>query len=128
MHLEAGLGFIVSKVVGHFSDELAAQMCKECSAVIARDREVFVYHDWGQMTSYDSLARARLTRWAISNRTEAKTVTIWTSSSLVRMGVATASLALSLVGIHVTTCESAAQFASLVAAVRAGKKQANLMR
>ena len=56
------------------------------------------FHDYLEMSTYDSEARIELTRWGKLRRDRVRDVHVVQSSRIVAMGVATAGLALSLVG------------------------------
>lgn len=56
------------------------------------------FHDYWGLLGYDTAARTRLTGWGRARRARVPEVQVLTSSKLVAMGVATAGLALSLVG------------------------------
>ncbi len=57
------------------------------------------FHDWEAVQGYDSEARTLLTSWAVERRKNIREVVVLTQSKLVGMGVATANLATSVVGV-----------------------------
>lgn len=109
-------GITVITVVGHLSNNDADELMAELIAIIAREGDLWMFNDWSEMTSYDSLARMRLTAWAVEHRDKIKTITIWSTSPIVRMGVSTAALALALVGVKLESASNRAEFEALLAA------------
>jgi hypothetical protein len=76
---------------GHFGRELLPRYMGALAEVAKSDQAVG-FHDWYDMTGYDSECRRRLTDWALNNRTRIEKVHILVQHKLVAMGVATGSL------------------------------------
>ena len=68
------------------------------------------FSDYWALTGYDSRARQHLTDWALEVRDRVPTTHALTRQKLVAMGVATAGLALSLVGISLAAHTTRASF------------------
>src|SRR5262245_53149402 len=63
-------------------------------------RPLFGFYDWAEVTGYESASRVLLTKWSLSApRGSIGGVHILFRSRLVAMGVATASLALRMMGM-----------------------------
>jgi hypothetical protein len=76
---------------------------------------VWGFHDWLDMTGYDSASRIDLTSWVLKNRAKSR-LCIGLRSKLVAMGVSVANLAL---GNMIETFSSSAQLeAALAEALR----------
>lgn len=71
---------------------------------------VLLFADFSQMSSYDSGSRRAMTQWCIDHRDQVACVHVLSSNRIVRMGVATAAMALSLVGLSLHSHESANSF------------------
>jgi hypothetical protein len=90
---------IYAQVVGHLDVKGAEAFKAFADRAFARAPSTDMFHDWGEMTSYDSEARSSLTRWTIVNRKSIGSVVFLVRSKLVAMGVATANLATSPLGV-----------------------------
>lgn len=83
------------RVCGYFDIELADRMLELADKELDRTLARFVaFHDWDEMTSYDTRARLRLTAWVLTNRERFDAIHILTNASLVSMGVSVANMAL----------------------------------
>jgi len=60
----------------------------------ARGRKLRVFHDWIDMTGYDSQCRTRMTAWSLKHLREYAEVHIALRSKIVAMGVQVANIAL----------------------------------
>lgn len=82
-------------VWGHFDMELADRMLELVERELAQVRgQLTAFHDWSDMTGYETRARLRLTAWVLRYRDRFAGIHILSSSSLVSMGVTVANLAL----------------------------------
>lgn len=81
-----------SVATGHLSHELALLIMRVGEARYGSGI-VHGFHDWLDMTGYDSASRVTLTDWVMSHRPESR-LYIGVRSRIVRMGVTVANLAL----------------------------------
>jgi hypothetical protein len=56
--------------------------------------KVYVFHDWMELTGYDSRTRVRLTAWSAAHRNDYQEVHLAVRSRIVAMGVQVANIAL----------------------------------
>ena len=82
---------LVAVVRGHLSTVLLPRYMSALADVAASGRAVG-FHDWYDMTGYDSECRRRMTEWGLNNRTRIEKVHFLVRHKLVAMGVATGSL------------------------------------
>jgi hypothetical protein len=68
------------------------------------------FHDWEQMTGYDSAARQALTAWVVSSFRRIRCVHFLVTNRMVRMGISAANAATSLVGLELTSFHERAGF------------------
>lgn len=59
-----------------------------------RDQKLRVFHDWVEMTGYESQCRQRLTNWAVNNLDAFAEMHLAQRSKIVAMGVQVANIAL----------------------------------
>lgn len=90
---------IYTQASGHMDHGCAEAFMAFCNRTFDRGRSTTLFHDWSGMTGYDSDARATLTRWSIDKRHAIASVVILVASKLVAMGIATANLATSPLGV-----------------------------
>ena len=90
---------VCCQVVGHLEVGLAERIRDYQRQSFRPGRRVHLFHDWAAMTSYDSASRSLLTEHVIADRALIGSVVLLTQSRLVAMGVATANLATSAVGV-----------------------------
>jgi hypothetical protein len=81
-----------TRVTGHLSIALAHAIIEYVDPLFEGGR-VLGFHDWFQMTSYDSASRNQLTAWSL-RRSSLAQINIGTRTKLVSMGVTVAALAL----------------------------------
>jgi hypothetical protein len=98
---------LLAVVRGHYGKELLPRYMRALADVAGSGRAVG-FHDWYEMTGYDSECRKRMTEWGINNRTRVEKVHILVKHKLVAMGVATGSLLVG--GGIVATYTSRAEF------------------
>lgn len=87
-----GLRVYSTRVIGHLSIDLARHIIRYVDPLFEQGR-VLAFHDWFSMTGYDSASRNELTTWSLRHAAQAQ-LNIGVRSTLVKMGVAVASLAL----------------------------------
>jgi hypothetical protein len=69
--------------------------------VAAKPGALYAFHDWLDMTGYDSVCRTRLTEWSVRNLDAFAEVHIGIRSKLVAMAVQVANIALrGLITVH----------------------------
>lgn len=79
-------------VTGHLSITLAQRIIEYVDPLF-EDGRVLGFHDWFQMTGYDTASRNQLTEWSLRRAALAQ-INIGTRAKLVSMGVTVAALAL----------------------------------
>lgn len=86
----------VTIVSGHMETEHADALLAFSEARVRgrRGQKLRVFHDWVEMTGYESQCRQRLTSWAVANLDAFDEMHIAQRSKLVAMGVQVANLAL----------------------------------
>lgn len=103
------------RVSGHLTRAMAQRWMDVITPYFKGDAAFDVFLDWEHMTGYDSEARRDLTAWVIANKKHVKSARIFVTSRLVRMGVAAANLATTLVGLTMATDASRAEFEHAIA-------------
>lgn len=96
----------VSMVTGHLSQRMAQRWIETMDPHFRRGVVFVTFHDWENMSSYDSAARRALTTWIVSNTKSIKSARFLVGSKLVAMGVSAASLATALVGLKMVADSS----------------------
>jgi hypothetical protein len=81
-----------TRVTGHLSIGLAEKIIDYVDPLFEEGR-VLGFHDWFQMTGYDTASRNQLTEWSL-RRSSLAQINIGTRAKLVSMGVTVAALAL----------------------------------
>ena len=84
----------VTQGEGHMTDE-------HCSFIVGygeerirqHDGKLYVFHDWLEMTGYDSRTRMRLTAWSVAHRQAYQEVHLAVRSRIIAMGVQVANVA-----------------------------------
>ena len=89
---QPGMRLYSTRVVGHLSIELAETIIDYVDPLFDGGR-VLGFHDWFQMTGYDTASRNQLTKWSL-RRSALAQINIGTRAKLVSMGVTVAALAL----------------------------------
>lgn len=90
---------VFAQVVGHLDVEGAKVFMAFADPLLGRSSPVDMFHDWEDMTSYDSDARTALTKWTVDRRESLGTAVFLVTSKIVAMGVATANVATSPIGV-----------------------------
>jgi hypothetical protein len=80
---------------GHMTDDHCA-FIEDYSEARIREYHgtLYVFHDWMEMTGYDTKTRLRLTAWAVAHRKAYEEVHVAARSRIIAMGVHVANLAL----------------------------------
>jgi hypothetical protein len=107
---EPAPGVSVTRARGHLSLAMAEGWMACIEPQLRRGVIYDSFHDWEAMTSYDSEARRVLTTWALRSKRNVRTTTFLVASRLVAMGVSTASLATTLVGMTMSATRVRAEF------------------
>jgi hypothetical protein len=81
-----------TRVIGHLSVGLAQAIIGYVDPLF-ESGHVLGFHDWFEMTSYDTASRSKLTAWSL-RRSALAQINIGTRAKLVSMGVTVAALAL----------------------------------
>ncbi|HVU02131.1 MAG TPA: hypothetical protein VHE30_10275 [Polyangiaceae bacterium] len=85
----------VTQVEGHMDESHAALFERYGAAKIADSPGgLCVFHDWIEMTGYDSPCRKRMTEWSVARLGAYREVHIAVRSKLVAMGIQVANIAL----------------------------------
>lgn len=108
----------ISRVTGHLTVKMTRRWMDVIDPYFARKVVFDTFHDWEEMTSYDSTARRALTSWVVANHRCVRSAHFLVGSKLVAMGVSAASLATALVGLPMVAHSTRAAFeAELVKAL-----------
>ena len=91
-------GLIVSNATGHLVARFSEPFTDSIDARIEQDGSVTLFHEWFDVTGYDTSVRLDWTEWTQRQRANISSTHILVSSRIVAMGVRTAALALALVG------------------------------
>lgn len=86
-------GVVRTRITGFGSLALFAPIRDAIDAEIASGVRPNVFHDWQDMTGYESSARVAMTRWYPQVRSEIASVHVSTESNLVSMGVSVVAMA-----------------------------------
>ena len=87
-------GVLFTQVTGCFEDAFAASFISAFTSVVRNKTSQHAFHDWSAMVAYDVDARIALTRWSHAHRHTFASVHFLVSSTLVRLGVQVANVAL----------------------------------
>jgi hypothetical protein len=108
-------GVSVTRARGHLSLAMVEAWMACIEPQLQRGVVFDSFHDWEAMTSYDSEARRVLTTWALRSKRSVRTTMFLVASRLVAMGVSTASLATTLVGMTMSATRVRAEFEAALA-------------
>ena len=89
---QPGARLYSTRVTGHLSIGLAQTIIDYVDPLFVKGA-VLGFHDWFQMTGYDTASRNQLTAWSL-RRSSLAQINIGTRAKLVSMGVTVAALAL----------------------------------
>lgn len=92
-----GPKLVLSVAKGHLEEQYIP-MVRKIDELIARDGEVTIFHDWLEVTGYETRVRTEWTKWSSGQADGVESTHILVRSRIVAMGVRTAALALALVG------------------------------
>ncbi len=79
---------------GHLEEAAARKIIELRSAAFDDVERAEEFHDWWQMSSYDSASRALLTEDSLKRRQQISRIHLLIASRLVRMGVSVATIVL----------------------------------
>jgi hypothetical protein len=85
---------VATHVVGHFDVTLQTHFLTRANARIASGLKIVVFHNWEEMTGYESRVRQDFTSWAQANKDQIEAIHILVRAKIVSMGVAVASVSL----------------------------------
>jgi hypothetical protein len=97
--------------VGHISADCARDLCELAVQRLSASPRAAYFHDWAEVTGYETKARHIITTWAFQqNNTER--IVVLTRSQLLAMGVSAFELALEALGrrVPVRACTSRPEF------------------
>jgi hypothetical protein len=83
----------VTEVQGHLTQAMSRLIIDYTEPLYAQVRTLYGFHNWFDMTNYDSICRVELTAWVMGHKTQT-VVHIGTASRMVGMGVMVAKVAL----------------------------------
>jgi len=93
-----GYGFLLTVVVGRLEELHAEPFIQVANDILLRRGKIRIAHDWYAMSSYATSVRREWTKWAGSRLKGLPDVHFLVASKLIAMGIATASLGVSLLG------------------------------
>lgn len=85
---------VATRVQGHFEHAAARKLVELREEVLGDAPVISEFHDWMEMTGYDSASRHDLTRHSFEHRTSIASIHILTVSKIIQMGITVASIAL----------------------------------
>jgi hypothetical protein len=106
---DSGRGRIWSPQPGVFASDLEGMMTHEFAeayisvgnGVLEQSERAVGIHDWSNMTGYESGVRMKVTPWAMGVISRFDAIHVLSESSVVRMGVSVANIALGgLIKVH----------------------------
>ncbi|OJY17047.1 MAG: hypothetical protein BGO98_12870 [Myxococcales bacterium 68-20] len=100
----------ITRVCGHLSVPLAGIICEAITAQLAGGQRLALFNQWERMETYDSGARRLLTNSVLANIRGIASQQFILGSRIVAMGVSTANLATSLVGLQLVAYPTRAAF------------------
>jgi hypothetical protein len=100
----------VTVAVGHLSAGMARRWIEAIDPHFARGVRFTTFHDWQEMTSYDSSARRALTTWLSTNAPNVVSADFLVSSRIVAMGVSAANVMTALAGLSMVAHTERATF------------------
>lgn len=87
-------GVFASVLEGQMNVDFAEAYIEVGDAVLEHCKQAVGIHDWSDMTGYDSGVRSKVTAWAMRVITRFEAIHVFSQSSVVRMGVSVANIAL----------------------------------
>lgn len=82
---------VLTRVAGHASTPIVREYIDHLGKICAQGK-VEIFHDWYEMTGYDTDARKALTDWNLTHQTDVVEVHMLVKSKVVAMGISVASL------------------------------------
>lgn len=101
---------LITRSTGRLSGAMAHAWIGTIDPIFRRGAVLTTFHDWDEMTSYDSSARRLLTGWLLANTKHVQSADFLVSSRLVAMGLSAANLATTLAGLPMTAHTARASF------------------
>ena len=86
-------GVVTTRMTGHARAEHVEPIKRAVNQEIAAGRRPHVFHDWSDMTGYDSEARVAMADWYAKVRDHVASVNVLAKNRLVAMGVQVVALA-----------------------------------
>jgi len=86
-------GIVRTQVVGFAPREFLAPIVQAVDAELELAPKPEIFHDWAEMTGYESASRASMTAWYGRVKDRCGSVHVFTMSKLVAMGVSLVALA-----------------------------------
>ena len=102
-------GLLFFHVRGRYTERVACRVVEGMDRYLAQ-APLSMFADFGDVSSYESEARALMTKWCLDHRRAIRELHAFASNGLVRMGVATAAMTMSLVGLRLESHGSRAGF------------------
>ena len=100
MYWEIGPRIYLTEVHGYLTTEMSRLIIERAGPLYQKPGRVHGFHNWFDMTNYDSACRVELTAWVLRHR-EQSALHIGVASRMVAMGVTVANLALgNLMHVH----------------------------
>lgn len=93
---------LVTQVVGSLTGEAAVAMSNELRRVVASDGRHIGFHDWEEMTNYETASRVELTSQVREVLAVTDAVHFLVSSKVVAFGIQAANIILKLIQVHAT--------------------------
>jgi hypothetical protein len=85
---------------GHFADDFIEPLAALADRFNIAARPTIVFHDWEGMSNYDISARLHLVALALRHQGRTKRIHFLAGSTMIRIGIAVANLALSKFEVH----------------------------
>lgn len=105
-----GRDLVIVVARGYLSDAMASAWEENLDPLFLRGLRSEQFLDWEQLSGYHSDARKRLTSWVLSRHKNILSARFLVASRIVAMGVSTAAVAASMVGIKMTATSSRPDF------------------
>lgn len=104
-------GAFLLTVRGRYTQDIAEQVVIVMNELLIQ-RPLAMFADFSALESYDSASRMLMTEWCVKHRHDIAELHAFTRSGIVRMGVATAAMTMSLVGLRLVSHSSVMAFRS----------------
>jgi hypothetical protein len=85
-------GILFGRVSGHYSQAMLKEYLGGLDEAVKAGHKLTTFHDWEEMTGYDSVCRQAMTDWVLKHVSQIHMNHILVRSKIVAMGVATANL------------------------------------